>query len=683
MSDSRWSADPEKQAEIMNKLVAEVTAIRRRLTWMLTPTILVVTFAVLGLSIFIVRTVIDIQTQVANTDEALKNLGRSLASKQAAAAQQTKPIFLANGLSEDEREEFYHLEEGSEVFPLDWLRALENSQTKNLFVDDLYGMGFLRDWDPNNKEGLPVGLTSATSRGLEPLGKMVGLNCAACHVGELTYKGTHVRIDGAPNVLDTRTFFASLIESSFATIEDSDKLLAFIGRLKEERADQRKAAKPEVRSAARKIFRTLADKGEKVLIEAMAPVIKKVVEDAKNDQLELPDLLKDAGKDASQMRTHVLGKFDKSRLKTLLDNSSLKQKLESFVDKVEHDSTLVHTFEEVYIGVRLLKARAVFLKKLGLVGTDKRTEWGPGRVDAFGSARAFLFEENYKPVNPVSYPFIWGLYRTDWFHYDNNTTTFLQRNFGQALGVGAVYDPKTLSSSLHPRNLYRLEELATKLKPPVWPESVLGKIDHESAQRGKAHFVKHCIQCHKTPADGEMSKDIVFDVDKLGTDPARARMFAEKLPDGTLFPDAIGAAMDKILKKSYEENNVTAEEREKFGRAPVAGSKLVKVVWRGPGKYAARPLDGVWATGPFLHNGSVPTLDDLLKPAAKRPTEFYVGNREFDPAKLGFVSEPPPGLKYNYDTKFDGNRNTGHEYGKELSDAERKDLLEYLKTDLK
>ena len=106
---------------------------------------------------------------------------------------------------------------------------------------------------------------------------------------------------------------------------------------------------------------------------------------------------------------------------------------------------------------------------------------------------------------------------------------------------------------------------------------------------------------------------------------------------------------------------------------------MIKPEWRGPKTYAARALKGVWASGPFLHNGSVPTIDDLLKPAKDRPVEFYVGNREFDPTRLGYISTPPQGAKNNYDTRTDGNRNIGHEYGATLTDAERKDLLEYLK----
>ena len=125
---------------------------------------------------------------------------------------------------------------------------------------------------------------------------------------------------------------------------------------------------------------------------------------------------------------------------------------------------------------------------------------------------------------------------------------------------------------------------------------------------------------------------------------------------------------------------MTAEEKDKFARPPIAGRGPIEVKWRGPGKYVARPLDGVWATGPYLHNGLVPTLDDLLQPAAKRPPEFYIGNREFDPVKLGYISTPPEGMKNNFDTSKAGNLNKGHEYGTTLSEAERKDLLEYLKS---
>jgi hypothetical protein len=96
-------------------------------------------------------------------------------------------------------------------------------------------------------------------------------------------------------------------------------------------------------------------------------------------------------------------------------------------------------------------------------------------------------------------------------------------------------------------------------------------------------------------------------------------------------------------------------------------------------QYRARPLNGIWATGPFLHNGSVPTLADVLRPVAERPTTFIVGNSAFDPASVGFTA--PAGAKgFEMDTRLPGNANTGHEYGVSFSEADKLALLEYLKS---
>ena len=95
--------------------------------------------------------------------------------------------------------------------------------------------------------------------------------------------------------------------------------------------------------------------------------------------------------------------------------------------------------------------------------------------------------------------------------------------------------------------------------------------------------------------------------------------------------------------------------------------------------YKARPLDGVWATAPYLHNGSVPSLYELLLPPSERVKVFYVGNREFDPVSVGFVSRDLRNA-FRFDTHHPGNWNTGHTYGTDLSEEQRLDLLEFLKT---
>ena len=101
--------------------------------------------------------------------------------------------------------------------------------------------------------------------------------------------------------------------------------------------------------------------------------------------------------------------------------------------------------------------------------------------------------------------------------------------------------------------------------------------------------------------------------------------------------------------------------------------------WRSTHGYLARPLKGIWATAPYLHNGSVATLDDLLKPASQRLAKFPVGQREFDPVRVGYVTEVSE-PQWVFDTTIPGNENVGHEFGADLPAVSRQELIEYMKT---
>jgi hypothetical protein len=113
--------------------------------------------------------------------------------------------------------------------------------------------------------------------------------------------------------------------------------------------------------------------------------------------------------------------------------------------------------------------------------------------------------------------------------------------------------------------------------------------------------------------------------------------------------------------------------------------------------YKARPLAGVWATAPYLHNGSVPTLYEMLIPADQRRKKFFVGRKEFDPVRVGLYAEPLAKNGFWFDTSIPGNLNIGHEFragyreyhpgdppshgviGPELTEDERWAIIEYLK----
>jgi hypothetical protein len=98
--------------------------------------------------------------------------------------------------------------------------------------------------------------------------------------------------------------------------------------------------------------------------------------------------------------------------------------------------------------------------------------------------------------------------------------------------------------------------------------------------------------------------------------------------------------------------------------------------------YEARALYGIWATAPYLHNGSVPNLWELLTPAKRRKATFMVGSRVFDPKRVGYVTDQSPFKSGTFVTdpnNANGNGNGGHEFGTDLSEAERWALIEYLK----
>ncbi len=96
-------------------------------------------------------------------------------------------------------------------------------------------------------------------------------------------------------------------------------------------------------------------------------------------------------------------------------------------------------------------------------------------------------------------------------------------------------------------------------------------------------------------------------------------------------------------------------------------------------KYKAAPLAGIWATAPYLHNGSVPNLYELLLPSEERSKTFFVGNREFDPVKVGFQTTASDDVTL-LDTSLRGNTNTGHDTYGVFTEEERWQLVEYLKS---
>jgi mono/diheme cytochrome c family protein len=335
---------------------------------------------------------------------------------------------------------------------------------------------------------------------------------------------------------------------------------------------------------------------------------------------------------------------------------------------------------------------------------------GFARLDAFGN----IFNEilvgslgisaNLKPPNaPVSYPFLWTTGQLDlvqWNGFGVNSGVIgpLTRNIGEVIGVFGHLQivPDSITgypSTIEVANLGEVEAWVNDLLSPQWPNNQLPPIDVLKAASGQLLYNQYCSSCHqvidRTNTDQSIAVTMV-PIGQVQTDPTMAVNAATRTGEtgrlqgtkeffilGDLFgPTAAAGAvltngvLGVLINHPIEGIEAAIEEYIDIKNATKFD----------PESYKARPLNGIWATAPYLHNGSVPNLAQLLLPPSQRMTQFYVGSRDFDPVNVGFITTQTPGA-YLFDTTVAGNSNVGHLYGTaELSATQRLELIEYLKT---
>ncbi|QAY94111.1 di-heme-cytochrome C peroxidase [Pseudomonas sp. ACM7] len=545
--------------------------------------------------------------------------------------------------SANDRETYYFTPQGTQVKGLryDWFKALELPFSQQRFAAPEYlaRFGFLIDPSqrptPNNPGNLPVGFARHQNPGSQD--EFLDITCAACHTGELRFNGQAVRIDGgsAQHVLPSSvptlrggSFGQALVASLTSTYYNPWKFERF----------------------------------------------------ARN----------------------VLGQ----------DYDARHQQLRKDV-KVSLDTFLKVAWNDTHRGLY-------------------PTEEGPGRTDAFGRIANASFGDAISPANyrvanaPVDYPQLWDMWTFDWVQWNGSAQQPMARNIGEALGVGATLNffdangqplkgDARYPSSVRLRDLHLIEQTLQRLKPPAWPEELLGAIDKTQAAKGRELFTENCAGCHvprSVQSDGRWVQHLkMLPVEFIGTDPGAANNIADHRFDLTAlqWDPAELAQLDVQLQptpvesldlsklssakglayvtafvgnRAFREANIPAAERpdmDGFG-LPIGVRELRA--------YKARPLAGVWATAPFLHNGSVPSIYQLLSPQDERATTFYKGTFEYDPRHLGYRTEAFTN-GFMFDTRITGNHNSGHEFragkrgngviGRLLQPEERWALLEYLK----
>jgi hypothetical protein len=621
----------------------------------------------------------------------------------APAPDRPTPTFTTSWTTQ-QRQDFYHLAEGSEVFPTGMIRALLNPLTGRPILADPERYGLI--FDPNTPE-LAVGVTDAPTVDTRLLGiKMFGFNCSACHVAQIRYQGKALQVDGAPAHFAADTFRAELTNAVQWTVAEPGRVIAFLGRWLFHAPDDAAllTAGGGTVEASRTVHQRLrpdsaAPAGDTAHAGFRRRLHALLAAEAAAPGIDHGEGLGGRDDDPAdrELRARYTALRDSARIAAV--TGTRRNVIDALAQRIHTDERVaeahLHDYvEDLVVAVRLLKDRLETLKEFVPSPQHQQppsmahTTSGPGRVDAFGVARNMIYVNDPVPVTaPVSYPWLWGFTRNVWLHYDANTNSVMERNMGQALGVGAIFDRYTAQSTLDPVNIYRLELLARSIAPPRWPVEMFGALDPARQQRGEAIFNRECARCHFNGSQ-QVPFDSVYELWYIRTDSTRVVNFAAPLRDTSMiagrpsppldpaphFTTIVGPLLTKVKAQAYAQHRVPPAQQAQMNGCPNDS------VWRTTRAWQSRPLSGIWATAPYLHNGSVPTLYDLLRPASERPDTFFVGNPEYDPVKLGYVSAPAPGrIPFVFRTNQTGNGNEGHEYGTQLSEDDRWALLEYLK----
>jgi hypothetical protein len=606
--------------------------------------------------------------------------------------------------SEADRAFWYRTSQGSRLIPLAWMKALEEANSGEPFLSprniERYGylsdarssvnphglpVGFVVDYDPKRSADMMCQTFPNICAGRIMRQEWLGLNCSACHTTDIRFGGKTVRVEGAPTLADFQMMLEDLHKSLVATSTDEDKLNRF----------------------ANQVLGSSHSMGERKTLQAQV--------------MEL-----------ATYRGQLLE----------MNNS------------------------DVRYGYGRLDAQGHILNKVTYIGKG-------GQIDQLVKSNApasYPHIWNTSQQDKIQWNGIAGeIVKLPIFGKTTDVGGLI-RNISEVIGVFAhveinrKWKPDFLGydSSVRVKEMIDLEQTLEKLGSPLWPENVFGAIDREKAERGREHFLSQkCAQCHEDLEQGDITSPIkvtMSGVEEAGTDVmlacntllhmAKAGRYENRKPfiikgdpiketDSTTFMLKNAAAGVVIGKLDEVLDSVIGDVIGGFRGAPPDEADTGKQYLPGSSSsdkqvlakacltsenasddativaYKARPLNGIWATAPYLHNGSVPTLYDLLLPShlrtvlkdgetmrepksTDRPLSFHVGSREFDAERVGFKTDDSPITTFSDGTsllpfRFDivdefgnpipGNYNSGHEYGSsELSHEERLELVEYLKT---
>ncbi|MBT8234197.1 MAG: hypothetical protein HKO66_16580 [Saprospiraceae bacterium] len=556
------------------------------------------------------------------------------------------------------KNKFWFTSQGSQIMPYDWFTWLEQPDNKKFFRDSYFmsHLGYLpMKTSKDNPSGLPIGF--AMTRAKSAKDSYMGLTCAACHTNQISYRGKNMLIDGAPTLANFVLFWDNIVDALNKTHSEPDKFERFARRVLGGSYNAKTKAKLQ----------------SDLLATAIAA-------GQRRDVNALPD---DYPEDfTSWARLDAFGN---------IENAGAAFGLGDLSNGNPPTAPVSYPFL-----------------------------WGTHQSDVVQwNASA--------PNTPLVGPVIRNMGEVVGVFggLEIKEAGFISKLFGK---------DHTYSSTVDFHGLGALEGYVKILRSPEWPENILPKIDAAKAERGSEIFSSNCQGCHQVihrADEGNHYKATKTPLVNVGTDPYTAweienhesktlilEGFKADIVVGEKFGPTtrslnislngvVGLALKNPIKaleagfetagiketaswKDYvKEHQETLDSIAESRNDDDVVSRVYEVNENNPEGldldslvYKARPLNGIWATAPYLHNGSVPNLWQLLQKPKDRVKKFWVGSYEFDPENVGFdTSSGKSRFKVmNNGAIMKGNSNLGHGYGTDLSDDDKWALIEYMKT---
>lgn len=592
--------------------------------------------------------------------------------------------FLEQNWTDADREAFWFTSQGSQIMKYTWFTWLEQPDNQKYFrnTKHMEMLGYLpMKSSKMNPSGLPVGFT--ISADMEYNEAFVGLTCAACHTNQMDFDGKKYLIEGAPTLANFVLLYDRLSQAVNKTLEDDEKFTRFAAKVLGKEGVKDEAAvknlKNELTNTATAITNRInvnalpadypADYTSFGRLDAFGNIENAVTAFALNDldnknapsaPVSYPFLWGTHQSNVVQWngsannRIPIVGPVSRNAGEVVGVFGSLS--IEKPGKKLKYKATVD------YHGIGVLEG---YVKKLR---SPRWPEAFPDVNEAQVEAGAKLYktycgtgespDANKNPNNchqVISY-------EDEGINYKANLTPIALLGTDEQMAVQiAQHKAKTLILDGVRKPLSTQTYGAEAPSIALVGQGVYGILKSNATAVIKAALLTEYVGRSSNSRDGT---DPIAQVEE---EMERRRKEVEKELKGSR------ADVDAEIDKRNADTIQTY-----IDAMPLTTPDLTKLHYKG------RPLNGIWATAPYLHNGSVPNLWELLKKPSERTKTFWVGSFEFDAKNVGFITDKGKNefkvLKAGGETIMPGNDNGGHNYGTLLSDEEKWALVEYMKT---